>query len=165
MPLKPKQPADSKESDRTRLMFRVVPVFDRSQVEPLDGADPAPLEPPSQPLTGDTHTHLLSPAGKLACQLGYTVSFQTTPSGVGGWCDRRARTIVIDADVAPNAQLRTLIHEITHALGVDYQTYTRSQAEVIVDTVIFWDSCSFRPYGGAAGSVSKWSALPAQAAG
>ena len=114
-----------------------MPVFDRSQVEPLDGRDQAPLEPPSQPLTGNSHAHLLTPATELARELGYTVTFQTTPRGLGGWCDHQTKAIVIDADAAPNAQLRTLIHEITHALGVEYQTYSRERAEVIVDTVTF----------------------------
>jgi hypothetical protein len=113
------------------------PVFDRSQVDALDGRDQAPLEPPSQPLTGDTHAYLLTPAAELARQLGFSVTFRVMPSGVGGWCDYQAKAIVIDADAAANAQLRTLIHEITHTLGVDYQTYSREQAEVIVDTVAF----------------------------
>jgi hypothetical protein len=137
MPVKPKELADPEAEDRARLLFRVVPVFDRSQVEPLDGRDQAPLQPPSQPLTGDSHAHLLTPASKLARELGYTVTLETVPVGVGGWCDYQAKAIVIDADAAPNAQLRTLVHEITHALGVDYETYTREQAEVIVDTVTY----------------------------
>jgi hypothetical protein len=137
MPVKPKQPVDSENDDHGRVLFRVVPVFDRSQVDPLDGRDHAPLEPPSQPLTGDSHAHLLTPAGELAHQLGYTVTFQATPIGTGGWCDHRTKKIVVDADAAPNARLRTLIHEITHARGVDHQTYTREQAEVIADTVTF----------------------------
>jgi hypothetical protein len=33
-----------------------------------------------------------------------------------------------------NGQVRTLVHELVHALGVNYQTHTRPQAEVIVDT-------------------------------
>jgi hypothetical protein len=44
---------------------------------------------------------------------------------------------VVDADVPANAQVRTLIHELAHAMGVDYRDYSRAQAEVIVDTVIF----------------------------
>jgi antirestriction protein ArdC len=125
MPVKPKQPAHAETDDHARLLFRVVPVFDRSQVDALDGRDQAPLEPPSQPLAGDTHAYLLTPAAELARQLGFSVTFRVMPSGVGGWCDYQAKAIVIDADAAANAQLRTLIHEITHALGVDYQTYSR----------------------------------------
>jgi hypothetical protein len=70
-------------------------------------------------------------------ELGYAVSFDATPAGVGGWCDSRAKRIVVDADAPANAQLRTLIHETAHALGVDYECFSRKQAEVIVDTVTF----------------------------
>jgi hypothetical protein len=66
--------------------------------------------------------------------LGHAVVFQSIPGGTGGWCDPRAKLIVIDADVPANAQVRTLVHETTHALGVDYAKYSRAQAEVIVDT-------------------------------
>ena len=34
-----------------------------------------------------------------------------------------------------NAQVRILVHELAHALGVGYHEYGRAQAEVIVDTV------------------------------
>lgn len=120
-----------------RILFRVVSVFDRTQVDPLDGVDPAPLEPPREPLTGETHAHLLAPSCAFARSLGFTVSFEATPAGVGGWCDRKSKRIVVDATAPANAQLRTLIHETTHALGVDYDRFTRAQAEVIVDTVTF----------------------------
>jgi hypothetical protein len=49
----------------------------------------------------------------------------------------KARAIVVDATGAPNAQLRTLIHEAAHAMGVDYRSHSRERAEVIVDSVIF----------------------------
>jgi hypothetical protein len=107
------------------------------QTEPLPGADPAPLEPPRQPLTGDSHAQLLAPLQAFAGSLGYTVSFEPIPGSTGGWCDAAATRIVVDADAPPNARVRTLVHETIHALGVDYQRYTRAQAEVIVDTTIF----------------------------
>ena len=120
-----------------RLLFKGVSVFDRSQVAPIDGMTQAPLEPPSDPLTGDSHAHLLEPMRVFAKSLGFTVSFEAIPGATGGWCDQKARRIVVDADQPANAQLRILTHESIHALGVDYQQYTRSQAEVIVDTAIF----------------------------
>jgi hypothetical protein len=55
----------------------------------------------------------------------------------GGWCDRKAKRIVVDADAPPNAQLRTLVHETAHALGVDYERYSREQSEVLADTITF----------------------------
>jgi hypothetical protein len=36
-----------------------------------------------------------------------------------------------------DGRVRVLVHELVHALGVNYQTHTRPQAEVIVDTAVF----------------------------
>src|SRR3954471_2435997 len=130
-------PAAETDDEQRRVLFRAVPVFDRSQVDALDGREPAPLEPPSQPLTGDSHAHLIEPAGAFARSCGYSVAFATTPAGTGGWCDRPNQRIVVDADAPANAQLRIVIHETAHALGIDYQTYTRQHAEVMVDTITY----------------------------
>jgi len=40
--------------DDERVFFRAVPVFDRSHVEPLPDREPAPLEPPTESITGDS---------------------------------------------------------------------------------------------------------------
>jgi hypothetical protein len=102
------------------VLFRTAFVFDVSQTDVLDGAEPAALEPPRQPLSGDSHAHLLAPLRGFAESLGYSVSFETIDGSVGGWCDPKAKRIVVDADVPANAQLRTLIHETAHALGIGY---------------------------------------------
>ena len=52
------------------------------------------------------------------------------------------KRIVVDVGAPANARLRTLIHECAHALGVDYQHYSRAQAEVIVDTVTYLAAAS-----------------------
>ena len=93
------------------------------------------MQPPCEPLTSDSHAHLLAPLAKFAGSLGYAVSFEVIDGSVGGWCDPKNKRIVVDAGAAPNAQLRTLIHECAHALGIDYERYLRAQAEVMVDTV------------------------------
>ncbi len=118
-----------------RLYFRAVAVFDRASVDPIPGADPTPLEAPSEPLTGDSHRHLLQRLGAFAGELGYTITYQQIPGACGGWCDAKAKAIVVNAAAAPNAQVRILTHELAHALGVGYDQYPRAQAEVIVDCV------------------------------
>ena len=130
-------PTAEGDEEQRRVLFRAVPVFDRCQVEPLDGRQPAPLEPPSQPLTGDSHAHLIESATAFARSLGYAVAFEATPAGTEGWCDRPSQRIVVDRDAPPNAQLRIVIHETAHALGIDYQTYSRQQAEVMVDGITY----------------------------
>ncbi len=136
MPIKQRH-AKTKTADRddqTRVLFKGVSVFDRSQVAPIDGVPQAPLEPPSKPLTGDSHAHLLEPTQAFAQSPGFTVSFESIPGATGGWCDQKARRIVVDADQPANTQLRILIHETIHGLGVGYAEHGRARAEVIVDT-------------------------------
>jgi hypothetical protein len=86
-------PLPVKERDRTTgeigVLFKTVFVFDRAQVAPIDGVEQAPLEPPREPLTGDSHAHLLAPS------LGFTVSFQTIAGPAGGWCDQKDKRIVV----------------------------------------------------------------------
>jgi hypothetical protein len=125
----------SGETGDTRTLFRAVPVFDRAQV--TAGEHATALEPPVEPLSGDSHEHLLEPLERLAALLGFSVSFETINGPTGGWCDYQRKRIVVDAEQPANARVRVLIHEITHAMGVDYQQYSRAQAEVIVDTVSF----------------------------
>lgn len=125
---------DGEQQDRRRMLFKAVSVFDRSQVAPIEGVDQAPLEPPCEPLTGDSHAHLLAPLQAFTASLGFSVSFESIPGATGGWCEQKARRIVVDADQPANAQLRILIHETIHGLGVGYTEYGRERAEVIVDT-------------------------------
>jgi hypothetical protein len=117
-------------------------VLDRSQVAPIEGVEQAPLEPPCQPLTGDSHAHLLEPLAAFAQSLGFAVAFEAIAGPAGGWCDTKAKRIVVDAEAPANAQMRTLIHETVHALGVGYREYGRERAEVIVDTATHLASAS-----------------------
>ena len=134
IPIKQRETETADADDETRVLFKGVSVFDRSQVAPIDGMTQAPLEPPSDPLTGDSHAHLLGPTRAFAQSLGFTVSFESIAGATGGWCDQKARRIVVDADQPANAQLRILIHETIHGLGVGYAEYGRARAEVMVDT-------------------------------
>lgn len=134
LPVKERDRATGEETGEKITLFKTVFVFDAAQVEPLPAGEPTPLEPPSHPLTGDSHAHLIAPAVAFAESLGYDVSFEPISGSAGGWCDTKRKRIVVDSGGPPNAQLRTLTHEVVHALGVDYERYSRAQAEVIVDT-------------------------------
>jgi hypothetical protein len=133
--IKDRDRVSGEETGETRTLFRAVPVFDRAQV--TAGENATPLDAPSEPLSGDSHQHLLQPLERFAGSLGFAVSFETIDRSAGGWCDAKRQRIVVDASQPPNAQVRILIHEIAHALGVDYRRYSRAQAEVIVDCVSF----------------------------
>jgi antirestriction protein ArdC len=123
--------------EQRRMVFRAVPVFDVSQTDPLPDRDPVSLESPAEPITGDSHAHHVPALSALVAELGYTVSVRALEGSADGWCDARRREIVVSADLCANAQVRVLVHEIAHALGVGYEQYGRSRAEVIVDTVTF----------------------------
>jgi hypothetical protein len=127
---------DASEHAR-RTVFRTVPVFDVSQTEALPDTEPVPLEPPSQSITGDSHAHLLDPLKHLAAELRFTVAHRSLEGSAEGWCDVEQRQIVVNAKLSRNAQVRVLVHEIAHALGVGYREHGRGRAEVIVDTVTF----------------------------
>jgi hypothetical protein len=137
LPVKDHARGTGEETRDTVMLFKTVFVFDRAQVDPIEGRDQAPLGPPCQPLSGDSHAHLLAPMRSFNESLGFTVSFESIPGDTGGWCDQKARRIVVDADAPANAQLRILIHETIHGLGVGYAEHGRDRAEVIVDTAIF----------------------------
>ena len=105
--------------------------------DPLPGKEPVPLLPPSQPITGDSHHHLITPLIAHAGGLGYTVEIRDLPAdGPGGWCDPERHQIAVATGPA-NQQVRTLAHEVAHAHGVGYEQYGRKQAEVLVDCVTY----------------------------
>jgi hypothetical protein len=126
------------EGEQTRrTVFRAVSVFDVSQTDTLPGTEPVSLDSPCQPIQGATHANLLTPLQQLAADLGYKVDRRLLDGPADGWCDSRKGEIVINGDLPANAQVRILVHEIAHALGVGYRDYGRRQAEVLVDTVTY----------------------------
>jgi len=125
------------DTGEKRVFFRSVPVFDVSMTEALPGVEPGPLCAPREPICGESHARLLAPLEDLAAELGYQVHRRPIDGPAGGWCDSRRREIVVDEQLPANAQVRVLVHEIAHSLGVGYSQYGRKQAEVLVDTVTY----------------------------
>ena len=69
-----------------------------------------------------------------ADSIGYSVAYEPTGSAALGYCDATACRIVVAPDQPANARVRTLVHELAHALGVGYERYGREAAEVIVES-------------------------------
>lgn len=117
-------------ADGPRVLFRAVPVFDVSQTD----GDPLP-EPPREPLTGDSHAPYIGKLEAFASSIGVRVEREPLEHAGGYYSDKDKR-IVIDAGVTcPNAHVRTLVHELAHAVGVPtYAEHGRAAAEVIVET-------------------------------
>ena len=133
---RPPRESTSQDTQR-RMVFRAVPVFDVSQTDPLPDKEPVPLDAPAEPIRGDSHAHLVPTLSAFAAELGYMVSMRPLDGSADGWCDARRREIVVNERIFANAKVRVLVHEIAHALGIGYNHYGRSRAEVLVDTVTF----------------------------
>lgn len=132
------QADDGEESDDARAVvgFRLACVFDVSQTDPLPGIQPTPLEPPRASVEGDSHAHLLAPLEQHARSLGYQVRYEPL-EGRDGYCSEKRSLIAIEQTLPSNAKVATLVHELAHAHGVDYQSYSRAEAELIVESVAY----------------------------
>jgi len=151
-PMSVEQHDEGSGEEKRRTFFRAVNVFGVSQVAPLPGGTPAPLAPPVEPLSGDSHARLLTPLEDFAAELGYSVRYLALEGSTDGCCEGNRGEIVVNAGLCANAQVRVLVHELAHAAGeIDYEHYTRQQAEVIVDSVIF---CRGEANGGLAAGRS-----------
>ena len=121
---------DARTGEQTRALgYVTVSVFDISQTS----GEPLP-EMPGEPVTGESHAHLLPRLDILAATLGYAVRFGDVPGEAEGTCDHHARVITVRADRPVNARVAILAHELAHALGATYTDYPRHEAEVIAET-------------------------------
>ena len=68
------------ETGGKRVFFKTVTVWDVSGTDPIPGTEPVPPTPPAEPITGDSHQHLIAPLIAHAAELGYTVEIRTSPS-------------------------------------------------------------------------------------
>jgi N-terminal domain of anti-restriction factor ArdC len=107
-------------------------LFDLTQTE----GDDLP-EPPSEPVTGDSHAEHLPPLLALAAELEYDVRFEPAPGSAEGYCNPREKVIVVDDALPANGRVHVLVHEIAHALGIGYDQYTRARAETLVESITY----------------------------
>jgi antirestriction protein ArdC len=131
--------------ERPRTHFRLVAVFDRSQVDPLPDfpGGALDLDPPLSPIEGDDLAELLDPLCRLAASIGSAVAFEPISGPTHGFYEPSSRRIVIDdAAASANAQVATLTHELAHALlrcesGDEDPSLTYAEEEVVVESVAY----------------------------
>ena len=121
------------EDDRRKLVgFRTASVFDISQTsgEPLQIPRP-------EPLTGDRMGEVLD---RLIPVVGHPVRFGDTGEAFGVWLPNEG-TITIKADAPKDHQLKTLLHEWSHSVGVpDAQAAAGTHVgteEIIAETTAY----------------------------
>lgn len=133
----------SDPSQQPRTSFRLGPVFDRSQVTPLPPpAIPSPVDPPTKEIEGDGFAAVLPRLVALAQEIGSVVQFEVIRGTARGWYELDTKRIVIEKDMTPNAQVRTLIHETAHALlRADRREgdprLDRAEEELIVESIAY----------------------------
>ena len=106
--------------------FGTISEFDVSQT---DGPElPAPVDD----LQSDDFKEHLGRLVAWAEEQQVPVRFIDTESA-NGWYDPKEQAISIKETNAPDEQLATLIHELVHWMGVDYDKYQRDEAEMITE--------------------------------
>ena len=129
--------------ERPRTWFRLGPVFDRSQVEPLPPpAEPVPLDPPIVPLEGDELGWAWPKLVALADEVGSSVTVKALPSGCGGLHDLTTLAIEINEASGTNQRVKTLVHELAHRLvraeaQDDEAPMTYDEEELVVESVAY----------------------------
>jgi len=104
-------------ADRPKTYFRLEAVFSATQVEPLPPpAQPAPLQPPSAELEGDSLAWAQGPLEQLAGELGYSIERRALRRGHGGSCNFADQIVTINEQQSVNAQVSVTCHELAHAL-------------------------------------------------
>lgn len=111
---------DGREVEVKRLVtFRVVYVFDVSQVDAGPKARPLPSSVPGvERLTADAPADLIERLQATAFELGYKVEFtdRLEHSGANGECDFSQKTIRIHPELAGAQTVKTFAHELAHAV-------------------------------------------------
>jgi hypothetical protein len=67
------------ETGCKRVFFKAVTVWDATGADPVPGKEPVPLAAPAEPITGDSHHHLIVPLMAHAAKLGYSVEMLDLP--------------------------------------------------------------------------------------
>jgi antirestriction protein ArdC len=118
--------------EEASVYFRAVPVFDVGQTD----GDELPAVP-CEPLTGDSHAAMLPRLERFAESIGWTVETGETGDADGYAAPREQRIRWSDRLTEPNRRVRTLVHELIHALGIGYREFGREVAEVLTETAAF----------------------------
>ena len=127
-------------ADKPRTRYRLGPVWDRSQVEPLPPpAKPVPLDPPIAKPEGDSLAWAFPRLQVLAGDLGCSLVSERHPDGSGGCFIPDLNRISLNEANSTNHQIKTLIHELSHALlrhtDLGDIALSYSQEELVVESI------------------------------
>ena len=116
--------------DNERVLFRFVPVFDISQTEGKE------LFEIVKKLDQPSDQSVLNILKKIANKSGFQVIFMPLADFLNGDCSHQNKIIRINSLNSTSQQIKTLLHEITHALA--HFNYTnRRVAEIEAESVAY----------------------------
>ncbi|MGO8873669.1 MAG: ArdC-like ssDNA-binding domain-containing protein [Acidimicrobiales bacterium] len=127
-----RQGGNERESDEEPVIrgFRYVPVFDIAQT---DGDE---LPAVCHRLSGDDPSASFSGLVRVARSIGYTVASERLPDGTNGDCAFGLRRIRVEDRNSPAQRVKTLAHEIAHALLHEGQ-HDRALAELEAESTAY----------------------------
>jgi antirestriction protein ArdC len=135
--------ADGADPDRKpRTRYKLGSVWDRSQVDPLPPpAEPVPLDIPIVKADGDSLSWALPRLQAVVEELGCVLAFESLPDDVGDYFSAEPHRIAVNEANAVDHQVRTLVHELGHALlhlsDRDAPALTYAQEELVVESIAF----------------------------
>src|SRR5207244_716887 len=99
-------------------------------------------DPPTVPVTGDHLAGRLRRLIALAGEIGSDVAFEPVAGGANGYYELTSRRIAIDASLPANGQVKTLVHELAHALlraepPEEGLALTRAEEELVVEATAY----------------------------
>ncbi|WNO83047.1 PBECR4 domain-containing protein [Streptococcus suis] len=128
---------DEQGNDKTRITFKLVPVFDISQTEGKE------LPKPIYQLEGnhENYSKLYRSAKAYAQSKGLTMEFNSNIGEANGYYSRKENKIVIKAGMSEQQTLKTIYHELAHADLHSSQTVAKdlqySDAELQAESVAY----------------------------
>lgn len=138
---------DDSSTGRTIVGFRTATVFDISQTDITDPAQPDPLTATSPvQLQGDDHPKLRQTLTDFATSRGFTITVvpaNDLPPQALGQTTFNPRAITISEEISGTQALKTLVHEIGHALlhdpnvNPDVRQLPRGQVELEAESTAY----------------------------
>lgn len=105
-----------------RPFYKMVKVFDRSQVDPIPDFPGGALElvdPAREPIGGDGLAYLFQPLAAFAAEFDYRITVTSLRGEVEAFCGHVEKVIgvqPISGERSPNQQIADLLHELAHML-------------------------------------------------
>jgi antirestriction protein ArdC len=143
--------AAADDDERVIRGFKYVPVFD---VEQTDGEE---LPSVCNRLDGDDPSGIFARLVSVAQSLGFTVEVTELPGSTNGDCSHLEHRIRVRVGNSPAQQVKTLAHEIAHAiLHADYDNRALAELEAESTAYVVCNSLGIDSSDYSLGYVSVW---------